>query len=298
MQKKICSEGITLAVDSGCETMLVKDVMTKEVKWAEVPGTRAEALELLRKLNASAIPVVKRGTDELVGMVTLRRLFEKPDEDQLAMLVDRDVPRVSPNDDLKDAARHMVSAFVRRLPVLENGKLVGIITVRDIVYRAVAAMNIETPVEKYMRPHILTMWEGTPLKAAVEILDLAGFRGLPVINEKGDLVGIIDDFDIAKISEVEVDSKMSQMAGRSEGDSWTWDSEARIYITKRKLKIPEKLVKDVMTKDLITVTKKTSVSKAAQLMKQYKVEQAPVITADGQLAGLIRDIDLLRALLD
>lgn len=278
--------------------MLVKDVMTKEVKWAELPGTRAEALELLRKINASAIPVVKRGTDELVGMVTLRRLFEKPDEDQLAMLVDRDVPRIKPNDTLKDAAEQMVKIFVRRLPVLDNGKLVGMITVRDIVYRAIAEMKIEEPVEKYMRPHILTIWEGTPLKAAVEILDLAGFRGLPVINEKGDLVGIIDDFDIAKISEVEVDSKMSQMAGRSEGDSWTWDSEARVYITKRKLKIPDKLVKDVMTKEIITVTKKTGVSKVAQLMKQHKVEQAPVITADGQLAGLVRDIDLLRALTD
>jgi CBS domain-containing protein len=278
--------------------MLVKDVMTKEIKWAELPGTRAEALELLRKLNASAIPVVKRGTDELVGMVTLRRLFEKPDEDQLAMLVDRDVPRISPNDTLKNAAEQMLKIFVRRLPVLDNGKLVGMITVRDIVYRAIAGMNIEDPVEKYMRPHILTIWDGTPLKAAVEIIDLAGFRGLPVINEKGDLVGIIDDFDIAKISEVEVDSKMSQMAGRSEGDSWTWDSEARVYITKRKLKIPDKLVKDVMTKELVTVTKKTGVSKVAQLMKQNKVEQAPVITADGRLAGLIRDIDLLRALTD
>jgi CBS domain-containing protein len=278
--------------------MLVKDVMTKEVKWAEVPGTRAEALELLRKINASAIPVVKRGTDELVGMVTLRSLFEKPDEDQLAMLVDRDVPRISPNDKLKDAAKHMVDLFVRRLPVLENGKLVGIITVRDIVYRAISTMNLEMPVEDYMRPHILTIWEGTPLKAAVEVIDLAGFRGLPVINEKGDLVGIIDDSDIAKISELEVDSKMSQMAGRSEGDSWTWDSEARVYITKRKLKIPDKLVKDVMTKELVTVTRKTGVSKVAQLMKQNKVEQAPVITAEGKLAGLVRDIDLLRALTD
>ena len=83
--------------------MQVKNVMTKEVKWAEIPGTRAEALELLRKIGASAVPAVKRGTDELVGMVTLRKLFEKSDEDQLAMLVDRDVPPVAPNDKLEEA---------------------------------------------------------------------------------------------------------------------------------------------------------------------------------------------------
>ena len=71
--------------------MKVKDVMTAEVKYIEVPGTRAEALDLLRKLGVSAVPVVKEGTEELVGMVTLRGLFDHSDEEQLGMLVDRDV---------------------------------------------------------------------------------------------------------------------------------------------------------------------------------------------------------------
>ncbi len=276
--------------------MQVKDVMTKEVKWAEVPGSRAEALELLRKLRASAIPVVKRGTDELMGMVTLRRLFETPDEEQLAMLVDRDVPSVAPDDKLESAASQLLKTRIRRLPVLKDGKLVGIITVRDIVYRALAEMNVEKPASDYMRPHVIAVWEGTPLKAAREIMDLSGFRGLPVINEDGNLVGIIDDADIIKVSEVVVGSKMSQMAGRSEGDSWTWDSEARVYITKSELKIPDKPVKDVMTKELVAITRKTPASRAAQLMKQHTVEQTPVMSADGKLVGIVRDIDLLRAL--
>lgn len=276
--------------------MQVKDVMTKEVKWAEVPGSRSEALELLRKLGASAIPVVKRGTDELVGMVTLRKLFEKPDEDQLAMLVDRDAPSVAPDDKLEVAVNQFLKVRTRRLPVLKEGKLAGIITIRDIVNRAIAEIAVEKPAADYMRPHMIAIWEGTPLKAAVEIMDLSGFRGLPVIDEKGNLAGIIDDSDIIKVSDVEVNSKMSQMAGRSEGDSWTWDSEARIYITKSELKIPDKLVKDVMVKDLITITRKTSVSRAAQLMKQNKVEQTPVLSADNKLVGIVRDVDLLRAL--
>ncbi|HID60301.1 MAG TPA: CBS domain-containing protein [Hadesarchaea archaeon] len=276
--------------------MQVKDVMTKEVMWVEVPGSRADALELLRKINASAIPVVKQGTNELVGMVTLQGLFEKPDESQLAMLVDRNVISVAPDDKLEDAARKMLGSLVRRLPVLKNEKLVGIITVKDIVHRAIAEMKIEKPAADHMRPHVIAIWDGTTLKAALEIMGLSNFRGLPVINEKGDLVGIIDDSDIMKVSDVEVNSKISQVAGRSEGDSWTWDSEARIYITKRQLKVPDKLVKDVMTKDLITITRKTPISRVAQLMRQHKVEQTPVLSGDGKLVGLVRDIDLLRAL--
>ncbi len=276
--------------------MQVKDVMTKEVKWAEVPGTRAEALDLLRKLGTNAVPVVKRGTDELVGMVTLRKLFEKSDENQLAMLVDRDVPTVALSDKLEEAANRLLTAHVRRLPVLKNEKLVGIVTVRDIVYRAIAEMNLERPASDFMRPHVIAVWDGIPLKAAVEIMDLSGFRALPAIDESGNLVGIIDDTDILKVSEVETESKMSQMAGRSEGDSWTWDSENRIYITKRELKVPDKLVKDVMTKELVTITRKTPVSRAAQLMKQHKIEQTPVLSAKGKFVGIVQDADLLRAL--
>ena len=276
--------------------MQVKDVMTKEVKWVEVPGTRAEALDLLRKLGTNAVPVVKRGTDELVGMVTLRKLFEKSDENQLAMLVDRDVPTVALSDRLEEAANRLLTAHVRRLPVLKNRKLVGIITVRDIVYRAITEMNLGRPASDFMRPHVIAVWDGTPLKAAVEIMDLSGFRALPTIDESGNLVGIIDDTDILKVSEVETESRMSQMTGRSEGDSWTWDSENRIYITKRELKVPDKFVRDVMTKELVTITRKTSVSRAAQLMKQHKIEQTPVLSAEGKFIGIVQDVDLLRAL--
>lgn len=276
--------------------MQVKDVMTKEVKRVEVPGTRAEVLELLRKMSVSAVPVVKRGTDELVGMVTLRKLFENPSEEQLAMLVDRDIPVVSPSDKIDDAADLFLKSNVRRLPVLKNKKLVGVLTVRDLVYRAIAEMNIEEPASNYMRPHVIAIWDGTPLKAAVEIMALSGFRALPVINEEGDLIGIIDDSDIVKVSSVEIESKMSQMAGRSEGDKWTWDSEDRIYITKHELKVPEKLVRDIMTKELVTITRKTPVSRVAQLMRQYRIEQTPVLLADSRMEGLVRDVDLLRSL--
>lgn len=276
--------------------MQVKDVMTKEVKWAEVPGSRTEVLELLRKIGASAVPVVKRGTDEFVGMVTLRKLFENPDEDQIAMLVNRGVPSVALDDKLEAAANKLLKTRVRRLPVMEGEKLMGIITVKDIVCRALAGLGVEKPAADYMRPHVIAIWEGTPLKVAVEIMDLSGFRGLPAINEEGDLVGIIDDSDIIKVSDVQVNSKMSQMAGRSEGDSWTWDSETRVYITKSELKVPDKLVKDVMVKDLVTITRKTPVSRTAQLMKQHKVEQTPVLSAEGKLEGIVRDVDLLRAL--
>ncbi len=275
--------------------MKIKEVMTKEVKCIEVPGSRADALELMKTLKASAIPVVKRGTDELIGMVTFSKLIDHPDEDQLAMLMERDLPTVGPDDDIKVAAKILMDSHVRRLAVVKEGKLIGIITVKDIVRRAIAEMNIETPVTNFMRPHIIAVWSGTPLKAVLQLIRLSGFRIVPVIDENGKLIGTIGDSDIVKLSDIEAGSTMSQMAGRSEGDSWSWDTEARIYITKKELKVPDKIVKDVITSELITVAKRNSVSKTAQLMKQKKSEQV-FILADEKLVGTVRDVDLLRAL--
>jgi CBS domain-containing protein len=127
-------------------------------------------------------------------------------------------------------------------------------------------------------------------------MSLAGVRGLPVLNDEGALVGMVDDSDIVKVCEVETSSRVSQLAGRTEGDSWTWDTEDRIYITKKILKIPDKTIADIMTRNLITITRKTSVSETASLMKENKIEQVPVITAEGRLCGMVYDIDLLRVL--
>jgi CBS domain-containing protein len=277
--------------------MKVKDVMTKKVRWAEIPGSRTDAFELMREIGASALPVVKRGTDELVGLVTLQKLFENPDEDQLAMLVDREVPTVNQDEDLKVAAELFRKFGVRRLPVVKDGKLAGILTVKDIVHRTIAEMGVDRPASDFMRSHIIAVWDGTPLPAVLQLIRLSGFRVLPVIDAGGKLLGTISDMDLVRLGDIEVGSRMSQMTGRSEGDSWSWDTEARIYVTKKELTVPDKPVKEVMSKDLVTISKRTSVSKTAQLMRQRDVGQVLVLNADGKLLGAVRDIDLLRVVI-
>jgi len=277
--------------------MKVKDVMTKEVKWVEIPGSRSDALELMKELNVGALPAVKKGTEELIGMITLRKLFENPDEDQLALLVNRDVKTVGPEDDLKKTIEIFLQTRVRRLPVLRDGKLVGVVAVRDLLHRVLVKSNIETPVSELMRPHIIAVWEGTPLKAVLQLIRLSGFREIPVIDENGKLLGTISDADLMKLSDVELGSKMSQMVGRSESDSWAWDTEARIYIMKKELTVPDKPVKEIMKREIVTTGKRTPANKVAQLMEQRKVHQVMVQGADERLVGIVRDIDLLKALI-
>ena len=276
--------------------MKVSDVMTREVRYVEIPGLAKDALELMKELNTNEVPVVRRGAGEFVGMVSAHRILENPDEDQLALLVDRDSPRVSPDDDLAVAARLMIEKNVRRLPVVRDGRLVGVITVRDILRRVIAVSDIDRPAGDFMRPHMIAVWDGTPLKAAARILRLSGFRVLPVIDEDGKLVGKLSDTDILKVSDVDVSTTVSQLTGKSESDSWAWDTEARIYITKRELKLPDKPIRYVISSEIVTILKSTPVKEVAKVLGESRENVAFVLGVSDELLGMVRDIDLLRAL--
>ncbi len=276
--------------------MKVKDIMTENVVYAEVPGSSSEALELLLKHNISGIPVVKRGTKELVGIVTRSDFARNPEEGQLALLMTREVHTTTPDEEIKNVARAFLEKNFRRMPVVSDSNLVGIITVSDIVWRAIARMNITEPVEKYMQTKVTTVWEETPLKVAYEIMRLSGERALPVLDDDGRMVGIIGDTDLLKVFEITESTHKSELSGGTEGDRWGWDSKNVIYITKKRLELPDKPVKDVMVRDVVTVTKRTSVSECAKRMARKRIEQIPVINAEGDLIGMVKDIDLLKAM--
>jgi CBS domain-containing protein len=274
----------------------VKDIMTENVVYAEVPGNSSEALELLLKHNISGIPVVKRGTKELMGIVTRSDFARNPEEGQLALLMTREVHTTTPEEDIKNVARAFLEKNFRRMPVVTDSHLVGIVTVSDIVWRAIAKMNISEPVEKYMESKITTVWEETPLKVAYEIMRLSGERALPVLDNEGKMSGIIGDTDLLKVFEITESTHKSELSGGTEGDRWGWDSKNVIYITKKRLELPDKRVKDVMVKDVVTVTKRTSVSECAKRMAKKRIEQIPVINAEGDLIGMVKDISLLKAM--
>lgn len=221
--------------------MNVGSVMTEDVKGISVPGNRDEAMEIIRELEVSAIPVLKKDTEEIAGIIRLRDFFENPDENQIGMLMNRDVITIHPDKSLEEAADKMLENNIRRLPAVnESDELVGIITVRDILSGVITEREVETEIEKYMQNTVSTLWQDTPLNVALEIIHLSGKRALPVLNNSGELTGMIGDEDIISVSEVEEEEVKEQIGGSSETEEWTWDSEDRIYITKRSLKPPKK----------------------------------------------------------
>lgn len=273
----------------------VRDVMTKDVICAEIPGKRDDALDLLRKHGISGAPVVKKGTRELVGVVSVEDLLMKPEEDQLAMLMTRSPCTIGPDEDISVAARKMVERKIRRLPVVEDDEVVGIISVRDIINK-MAEFSINSPVRDCVGKRISAVWEETPVTVTLAIMKLSKSRVLPVLDSEGRMVGVVDQSDIISSSRVVEESKISSLSAPIEGEEWSWDSNILLYITKKLLKLPNTPVKNVMTRKVVTATQETSISECARRMKQHDIENLFILEEGDIPMGIIRDIDLLKAI--
>ncbi len=278
--------------------MLVEDIMSKDIHYIKVPGSRSTALDLMRKKKISGVPVVKKGTKKLVGIVTRSDLIEDPEEEQIALIMTRDPITTTPDEDVREVAKKMVEHNIRRVPVVEDGELVGIVTAYDLITEALSTIEIGEPVEKYMLKNIPTTWEGTPLNVAFEIMRHFNLKVLLALDKDGKLSGILTETDFINESEVVSERIVHSASVGTEGDKWTWDSKSVLYVTKNQLKVSNKQVRDVATTKVVTVTQRTSVTECAKKMKQKNIEQLPVIDAEGELVGLLRASDLIKAFND
>lgn len=278
--------------------MKVKEIMAKDIYHIHVPGNRSHALELMREKKVSGLPVVKSGTKRLVGILTRSDLVENPDEEQIALIMTRDLITASPEDDIKDVVKNMIEKDIRRIPVVENEELVGLVTASDIIKKALWKMDINDPAENYMLQSIPTTWERTPLTVAFEIMRYFNLKILLTLNNDGNLSGILTETDFIEESEVVSEKTVHNTSVGTEGDKWSWDSKSVLYVIKNHLQFSDKEVRDVANTELVIVTTKTSVKECANKMRQKNIEQMPVIDVEGELVGLVRAIDLIKSLID
>ena len=277
--------------------MLVKRVMSKKVVSVSVPGSREKVLDLMRKENKAVLPVVKEDNNKLVGVVTRSDLINNPDEEQIAMLMSRNLIIASPDEVVEDVAKRMIENDVRRVPVVnDDGELVGIITSFDIVSQALTKIDVDDAVENYMITTVPTTWENTPLNVAFESMKQFGLKSILALDDDAQLTGILTETDF--IAESEIISERSEHSSTvgTEGDKWSWDSTSVLYIEKNHLKFTDKVVSDVAIGNVEVANSKTKVSDCAKKMKTLNIEQIPVIGVEGDLVGIVRASDLIKAL--
>ncbi len=118
--------------------MQVKDLMNPSVVTIEPGSSASLAARLISRHNVGSLPVC--GEDRrLRGVVTDRDIVlrciaaeEDPAQTPVRDIMTRSCTTVSPEDDCREATRLMSEHQVRRLPVVEKGKLVGVISLADV----------------------------------------------------------------------------------------------------------------------------------------------------------------------
>ena len=115
----------------------IKEVMTSQVKTCEPDTTVIEAAKVMAKEDVGPVPIVEQG--RLTGIVTDRDIVVRvvaegrdPSSTTVGEIASRDLVTVSPDDDLDAALKQLAEYQVRRIPVVEGDRLVGIVAQADI----------------------------------------------------------------------------------------------------------------------------------------------------------------------
>lgn len=195
--------------------MYVRTRMTANPYTVAPDATIAETLELMRQKNIRRVPVVKNG--KLIGIITERKLLEVSpspattlsifeinyllSKTKIESVMSKDVITVGPDSLLEEAAVKMRENDVGALPVVDNGKLVGIITETDIFDSFVEILGFKDRGSRITvdveddRPGVLARIAGIIAGFDVNITHLVVFENELVIRVNTiNVNGILDAF--------------------------------------------------------------------------------------------------------
>ncbi|MGH2677288.1 MAG: CBS domain-containing protein [Actinomycetota bacterium] len=124
--------------------MRISDVMTEAAVTDRPDDTLQQAAGKMREQQTGSLLVLD-GQD-LVGIVTERDVLKAvatatPLDTPVSEVMSKDLITVEPGTSLREAARIMTERWIRHLPVLESGRLVGIVSQRDLAGVLAGALN-------------------------------------------------------------------------------------------------------------------------------------------------------------
>ncbi len=131
-------------------------------------------------------------------------------EEKVQNWMSQEVVSVTPKTSIARATITMNEHFIRRLPVVNDGKLVGIVTKGDLreaqpsdaTSLSIWELNYllaDLTVDKIMTRNVLTIAPDAPLIDAAEIMLNEKISGLPVVDDHGHLIGVISESDVFRM---------------------------------------------------------------------------------------------------
>ena len=141
-----------------------------------------------------------------------------------------------------------------------------------------------------MNANVFTVTDNMDLREAAKLLVDEGISGAPVVDEMGNLVGVISqtdlvEYELATERELTVEASFYRRPYRR-----SLDPSRGFQIED----LPADTVKDVMTPFLVTVEENTPIREVAARMAKFGIHRLIVVDGDQQIRGIVTSLDVLR----
>ena len=275
----------------------VADIMTSMPIVATVPGSRNDAINLMVRNKLTGVPVVRESDGQLMGIVSRRDVFKNMNEEQLSMLMKKNPITISPEMSISEAAKIFYDLRIHRLPVVDKGRLVGIVTPTDLL-REIRTMKVKKTAIDAVRAACVTCYQEDPLSYVVSAMKISNVTAMPVLNERGIIVGLITDRDLFSDQTMDIDDMKKMGLDDSVKSLAGYRNVLPLFCVATRDDIADVgAVSKYMVKSPTTVFKKMPLNEVAKIMYHNDFGQVPVHGDKDELVGMIYDVDVLAALL-
>jgi CBS domain-containing protein len=212
----IVSRGNVMAISSSVSLIRVKGIMTKLKHMATVEDDAASTVKKMIQLDEWYMPVANSPQDRtyrgVLGLESFIEVSLKTNPNKLSKpvseVMSKNVIACSPDDEVDNIWRLMQSQSLAGLPVVRKDKLIGIITQKDLLESGADLPTFESKkgrfrssskISSIMKTTVITVKASAKIREAAELMISKNIGRIPVKDDKGRLIGIVDREDVAKL---------------------------------------------------------------------------------------------------
>jgi CBS domain-containing protein len=320
----------TTEVEDLPKSLLVRDVMTRDVFSATPETALTELVDDLLSKGLRSVPIVDND-GRVVGIVTNGDLVQRgglgarldllgtmpPSEraGHLAALADANLTAadvmtpspvtVSETAPIREAARLMLDHHLKRLPVVDaGGRLTGIVSRVNLLLTVAApqvheeengalpaAAPVSAPVARIMTRDVPTVQEDAPVSHLVNVIISTRLNRAVVVDAEGRPLGVVSDAEL--IERVTPEARPRLLSSLVRSLPLLHGSEQTRELARH---AHGKTARDFMQDDYVRVSRDDTIGTVLRQMLDRQKKIAVVVDADGRLAGMVDRRDLLGAL--
>lgn len=238
----------------------LEKIMSEDFDTVEVDTPLYDILAKMKSQDLHEIPVIEGG--KLVGIVSFGTLLRRKtvSVSTKAKSVMESPPEVKIDTQVTEVAEHMVSTGYRQLPVVKGHKVIGIVSRMDLIKIITQIKDLRNlVVADIMTEDVQIVREDDAVRDAVEAMRNLDIRTLPVLDDAGNLTGIIGVKDIVRYNWRE---KHKQTVGEITGNS----SPVEIKVDSLSVNSPATISPDTTLGDAVSLILKKNISTLPVLM--------------------------------